>query len=86
MVNALQVDPSDGSSFDIPSATDGDDRHIAQCYAAAVNAVEAIPEQFSSSITLCVVCDITGHSLDDCLALKDIAFLKKRHIQYCLQQ
>ena len=48
-------------------------------------AIQADPRQFSSSIP-CAVCDVSGHSFDECPILKDIAFLIKHHIQYCLTQ
>ena len=84
-VNALHVAFDDGSSINIPPDINGDDRHIAQCYTAAINAIQADPRKFDLS-SECAVCGGTGHPFIDCMALNDIYFLRKHHIAYCVKQ
>ena len=59
-VNALHVNFSDGSSFDIPPSTTLDVQYIAQCYTAAVHVIQADPRKFSNT-SECAVCEGTGH-------------------------
>ena len=84
-VNSVQVQFTDGSSFDLPSDAKEDVEFIAQQNSVAVHSVQADPHKFSSS-SPCVVCQETGHSFDACLVLNDIPFLKRHHIAYCANQ
>jgi len=84
-VNSVQVDFVDGSSFDIPAGANEMDRHIAKAYVAAVKAIDSDPRMFSTT-SECAVCKGTGHPFSDCKVLKDVEFLKKHHIAYCVNQ
>ena len=81
-MNSVQVQFTDGSSFDLPSDAKEDVEFIAQQYSAAVHSVQADPRKFSSS-SPCVVCQESGHSFDACPVLNDIPLLKRHHIAYC---
>ena len=56
-----------------------------QCYERALNAVQADPFKFSSEETPCAVCEQIDHPCEDCEVLQNVEFLRKHHIQYCLQ-
>ena len=76
-VNALHIDLVDGSSLNIPPVINGDDQHIVQCYAAAINAIQADSRKFSLS-SKCVICG----GICPFVVLNDADFLKKHHIAY----
>ena len=84
-VNSVQVQFTDGSSYDLPLDADDGIEMTSRQYSAAVNSVQADPRKFSST-SPCVVCLETGHSFADCPVLNDIPFLKKHHIAYCANQ
>ena len=70
---------TDGTSFDEM------DCHVAKAYIAAVKAIDSDHRTFSTT-SECAVCKGTGHPFSDCMALKDVEFLKKHHIAYCVNQ
>ena len=39
-----------------------------------------------STTSECAVCKGTGHPFSDCKVLKDVEFLRKHHIAYCVKQ
>ena len=68
-----------------PASANEMDRHVAKAYIAAVQAIDSNLQKFSST-SKCAICEGTGHPFLDCKVLKDVEFLRKYHIAYCVSQ
>ena len=82
-INSLQISIADPLALlEIPRKLTNAQIYAVQRYKAAVSAVNVNPKKFTDDMN-CAVCG-QQHSFDECDWLKDIDFLRKFHIQFCL--